>query len=142
MGIHDGSELSQQYTDFILLQPFYSSSLSPRSSPHSSPHSYQSKLTVSSAKGLKAAGNLTVTGGSLTLDTADDAIHADNYAWLVGGTFVISTGDDVAHANTSLIVGGASGADVSITVNACYEGLEAGTVYIYSGTIKITASGV
>lgn len=59
------------------------------------------------------------------------------------GKFAIQTGDDGAHADTSLILGTNGGSverDPDITVSSSYEGLEAGTVYIYSGRYYVRAS--
>ncbi len=105
-----------------------------------------------SCKGLKASGDraeevgtepvLYVTGGSFTMDTADDAVHSDGYATVTGGTFSIYTGDDGMHADTSLTLGTDGSAvkrDPDVTVSACYEGLEGGTVYIYQGCYYIIA---
>ncbi|MBQ7714465.1 MAG: carbohydrate-binding domain-containing protein [Clostridia bacterium] len=105
-----------------------------------------------SCKGLKAGGDrateaeleptITVSGGTFSINTGDDAIHSDAYATITGGTFDIYTGDDGAHADTTLTLGeeGGLSRDPDITVNSSYEGLEGGTVYIYSGRYSVTAS--
>lgn len=114
-----------------------------------------------SAKGLKASGNtvyttdedgntveaeaennLTVTGGTFYLNTADDAVHSDAYCTITGGTFYIYAGDDGVHADTSLTLGEEGGyeRDPEITVYSSYEGLEAGNVYFFSGKHYVTAS--
>ena len=105
-----------------------------------------------SCKGLKASGDraeeagidptLTVTGGSFTFNTADDAIHSDAYATVTGGTFAISSGDDGMHADTSLILGAEGGTvarDPDVAVSNSYEGLEGGTVYLYQGRYYVAA---
>ena len=105
-----------------------------------------------SCKGLKASGDraeeaglepaLTITGGTFTLNTGDDAVHSDAYATVTGGTFTIRTGDDGMHADTSLTIGTQNGyeRDPDITINSSYEGLEGGSVYIYSGRAYVVAS--
>ena len=105
-----------------------------------------------SAKGLKASASdddtedatntITITGGTFTLNTADDAIHSDGYVVITGGTFDIYTGDDGVHADTSLTLGSESGLDrdPDITVHYSYEGLEAGNVYIYGGKYYVCAT--
>ncbi|MDO4404313.1 MAG: carbohydrate-binding domain-containing protein [Atopobiaceae bacterium] len=103
-----------------------------------------------SCKGLKASGDredveniITVTGGSFVLDTADDAVHSDEYLTVTGGSFDINTGDDGMHADTSLILGTEGGTvdrDPYVVVTNSYEGLEAGTVYVYSGSYNVTSS--
>ena len=106
-----------------------------------------------SCKGLKASASddetddasntITITGGTFVLNTADDAIHSDAYIEITGGKFTIQTGDDGAHADTSLILGTSGGTvsrDPDMTISNSYEGLEAGTVYIYSGRYRVRAS--
>ena len=96
---------------------------------------------MAGSDGIQAAQDLTVTGGKFVLNTADDAVHSDAYVTITGGNFEIRTGDDGVHADTSLTLGEENGSDeaLSITVNNCYEGLEGGCVYIYSGTYRIQA---
>ena len=105
-----------------------------------------------SCKGLKASGDrateaglepaITITGGTFTLNTGDDAVHSDANATVTGGTFIIRTGDDGMHADTSLTIGTENGyeRDPDITINNAYEGLEGGTVYMYSGRAYVVAS--
>lgn len=105
-----------------------------------------------SCKGLKASGNIAeteeatnninISGGTFNLNTADDAVHSDAYATITGGTFHIYTGDDGVHADTTLILGEENGLDrdPEICIYAGYEGLEAGTVNVYSGKYHITVS--
>ncbi len=94
-----------------------------------------------SCKGLKAGSEITINGGEYTINTADDAVHSNEYITVNAGTFNIKTGDDGMHADTSLIVGQESG-DVQPTINIeqSYEGLEAGTVYVYGGDIDVVSS--
>ena len=105
-----------------------------------------------SCKGLKASGdraeeaniepNITVSGGTFILNTADDALHSDGNAVITGGTFTISTGDDGMHADKTLTLGTQNGLerDPDITINKSYEGFEGENVYIYSGRFYVVAS--
>lgn len=53
-----------------------------------------------------------------------------------GGTFIIRTGDDAMHADEKVVVGiETSKTGPVIDIKTCYEGLEAGKVYIYGGDI-------
>lgn len=96
-----------------------------------------------SCKGLKAGKTLTVTGGTLTVDSADDALHANTDVTISGGTLTLATGDDGVHADNDLVIGtkGASSTSTPrINITASYEGLEGTTVTVYSGDIDVVAS--
>lgn len=96
-----------------------------------------------SCKGFKAGGALTVTGGTLTVDSADDALHASTDVTISGGTLTLATGDDGVHADNDLVIGtkGASSTSTPrINITASYEGLEGTTVNVYSGDIDVVAS--
>ena len=89
-----------------------------------------------SCKGFKAGKTLTVTGGTLTVDSADDALHANTDVTITGGTLTLATGDDGVHADNDLVIGtrGASSTSTPrINITASYEGLEGTTVTVYSG---------
>ena len=96
-----------------------------------------------SCKGFKAGKTLTVTGGTLTVDSADDALHAGTDVTISGGTLTLATGDDGVHADNDLVTGtkGASSTSTPrINITASYEGLEGTTVTVYSGDIDVAAS--
>lgn len=96
-----------------------------------------------SCKGFKAGGALTVTGGTLTVDSADDALHASTDVTISGGTLTLAAGDDGVHADNDLVIGtkGASSTSTPrINITASYEGLEGTTVTVYSGDIDVVAS--
>ncbi len=88
-----------------------------------------------SGKGLKAAGGLTIEGGTFVIRSADDAIHTNGDAVISGGTFTLNSGDDGIHAD-----GTATIQDGDITVVSSYEGLEAANILVEGGTVAITAS--
>lgn len=88
-----------------------------------------------SCKGLKAGKTLVISGGSITIDAQDDALHTDGDMTISGGECILSTGDDGAHAALSLTV-----LDGKITVLTSYEGLEANQITLADGELDITAS--
>lgn len=88
-----------------------------------------------SCKGLKAGKALVISGGSITIDAQDDALHTDGDMTFSGGECILSTGDDGAHAALSLTV-----LDGKITVLTSYEGLEANQITLADGELDITAS--
>ena len=96
-----------------------------------------------SCKGFKAGKTLTVTGGTLTVDSADDALHANTDVTISGGTLTLAAGDDGVHADNDLVIGtkGASSTSTPrINITASYEGLEGTAVTVYSGDIDVAAS--
>ena len=96
-----------------------------------------------SCKGFKAGGALTVTGGTLTVDSADDALHANTDVTISGGTLTLATGDDGVHADNDLVIGAKGSSSTTtpkISITASYEGLEGTTVTVYSGDIDVAAS--
>lgn len=90
---------------------------------------------IVSCKGLKAGKALVISGGSITIDAQDDALHTDGDMTISGGECILSTGDDGAHAALSLTV-----LDGKITVLTSYEGLEANQITLAGGDLDITAS--
>ena len=87
-----------------------------------------------SQKGVKAETTLTVSGGVLSIDSVDDALHAVDVA-ISGGEMTLATGDDGVHADNTLTVSGGT-----ITVTRSYEGLEGAAMTLSGGEISITAS--
>lgn len=88
-----------------------------------------------SCKGLKAGKAMVISGGSITIDAQDDALHTDGDMTISGGECILSTGDDGAHAELSLTVLGGK-----ITVLTSYEGLEANQITLAGGELDITAT--
>ncbi len=88
-----------------------------------------------SCKGLKVGKALVISGGSITIDAQDDALHTNGDMTISGGECILSTGDDGAHAALSLTV-----LDGKITVLTSYEGLEANQITLAGGELDITAS--
>jgi hypothetical protein len=88
-----------------------------------------------SAKGIKGVASVRIDGGSLAINSADDAIHSNGSIVVSGGTLVLSTGDDGMHADSTLDVN-----DGDITITESYEGLESAVITINDGEISIVSS--
>lgn len=88
-----------------------------------------------SAKGLKAGGSVTLSGGNFRLDCQDDAIHSNADVTIAGGTYQIATGDDGVHADENAVISGGT-----IVISASYEGIEGQRIEISGGEIDVTAS--
>lgn len=94
----------------------------------------------------KGVSGVTIVLNGLTLtnaDSADDALHANADVSITGGTLTLATGDDGVHADNDLVIGAkgsSSTATPKISITASYEGLEGTTVNVYSGDIDVAAS--
>ena len=88
-----------------------------------------------SIKGIKSSGNLTINGGTFTIDSADDGVHTNLNAYINGGTFSIASGDDAFHADETLEVTAGT-----ISISESYEGLEGLHIIVRGGDINLVAS--
>ena len=88
-----------------------------------------------SAKGLKAAGTLTVSGGKITVTAVDDGMHSDGSILISDGCIYIRSADDGIHAETELTIRGGT-----TEIAQSYEGLEALHILIEGGTNRVTAT--
>lgn len=92
----------------------------------------------------KGTTGVTLVLDGLTLtseDTAPIACNKSSEVKIVAasgtGTLNISAGDDAIHCDYVMNVGASGTMGPSITIKACYEGLEAATLNILSGNISI-----
>ena len=88
-----------------------------------------------SMKGMKAAGELWISGGSFTIDSADDSVHSNTSILVEDGVFEIASGDDAIHADETLTITAGT-----INISESYEGLEALNIEIQDGDIALAAS--
>lgn len=88
-----------------------------------------------SAKALKAGTDLTINGGTYTIDSMDDSLHSNNNVTVNDGTFSIESGDDGIHADQALTINGGT-----ITIAKSYEGLEGAMITLNDGDVDVTAS--
>ena len=102
--------------------------------PFAGQQTVETDRDTASAKGIKA-GSLTIAGGSLTADCADDALHSNGNLTIQGGTLELVSGDDGIHADETVTI--LSG---SIRITDSYEGIEGQHVYIQGGDISLNAT--
>ena len=88
-----------------------------------------------SMKGLKAENVLLISGGNITMNSADDSIHSNTSVIINGGNFEIASGDDAIHAEENLTVSAGE-----INISESYEGLEALRIEITGGNTSLVAS--
>lgn len=91
--------------------------------------------STSDGKGLKAGTALTIVGGTVDVDAADDALHSNQTIVMNGGDVTAAAGDDGLHADTALTI-----QNGTLNLTRSYEGLEAATITIDGGDLSITAS--
>ena len=101
----------------------------------------------SSAKGLKAANQIVISGGTIDIASYDDSIHANNDDALEngatplgnidisGGTINIVASDDGIHADGTLTISGGE-----VTVEESHEGIEANIINITGGSTTAYAN--
>lgn len=87
-----------------------------------------------STKGIKSNSKITITDGTFTINSADDALHSNADLCIAGGSFSLASGDDGIHADNALVV-----LDGNISVTESYEGLEGKTIEFYGGDLTLRA---
>ena len=87
-----------------------------------------------SQKGIKGESTYTINGGTFTIDSADDCLHAGGAMVIAAGEFNLSSGDDAVHCDDALTI--QSG---TFTIPYCYEGIEGLTITVEGGTFDITS---
>ena len=88
-----------------------------------------------SMKGIKAAGDVQINGGTIGVDSADDSIHSNASINISSATYKLSSGDDGIHADDTLTI-----TNCKMLISQSYEGLEAQTIYIKGGEIEINST--
>lgn len=99
-----------------------------------------------STKGIKASNQITVNGGTISVKSYDDALHARNDVTLEngqgalgnitinGGSIALYSNDDGLHADGTLTINGGS-----VSVTNSYEGAEGNNILINGGSLSILA---
>jgi len=90
--------------------------------------------TVDSSKGLKAGTSLVISGGTFTMDTADDTLHSNADLIISNGVFTLASGDDGIHGDGQVEISGGT-----IDITKSYEGMEGQTIHIAGGDITLQA---
>ncbi len=103
-----------------------------------------------STKGIKADNSITISGGTVTIEAYDDAIHANSDTLIdygsttgygsgdvtiSGGSVSVYSNDDGIHADGTLTI--SSG---TVNVTGSYEGIEGSTITISGGEVYTRSS--
>ena len=101
------------------------------------------KNGIKSGASTESEGDASLTIRELTLNITapvNDAVNAEAALNVESGILTIAAGDDALHCDNAMNIGTESTAGPSITITACYEGLEGAAVNIYSGDVSIAAT--
>ena len=88
-----------------------------------------------SQKGIKGESTYAINGGTFTIDSADDCLHAGGEMIVAAGEFTLNSGDDAVHCDDALTI--QSG---TFIIPYCYEGIEGLSITIEDGTFDITSN--
>ena len=101
------------------------------------------KNGIKSGASTESEGDASLTIRELTLNITapvNDAVNAEAALNVESGTLTIAAGDDALHCDNTLNIGAENTAGPSITITACYEGLEGAAVNIHSGDVSIVST--
>ena len=76
-----------------------------------------------------------IVSGTITVNSADDAIHSNGNVTIEDGTISLQASDDGIHAEDTLTINNGT-----IDISMSYEGLEAKNIVINDGVISIVSS--
>lgn len=96
--------------------------------------STESVSSTASAKGLKAGGALSIEGGAVAIDAAEDALHSDVDVVFSGGFVCAAAGDDGLHAEGAVTFDGGA-----LSISAAYEGVEGTLITVNDGTVRVVS---
>ena len=94
-----------------------------------------SKNGSKSQKGIKCAGDITLDGTSVTISSADDALHGKANITINSGNYTMSSSDDGITASKDIVIN-----DGTLSVTKSYEGIEAANITVNNGKISVTSS--
>lgn len=90
---------------------------------------------TASMKGLKAGTAILISGGTITIDSADDTLNSNESILIQDGMLSLTAGDDGLHADTSITINGGV-----LDIIQSYEGIESALITINGGNLHIIAS--
>ncbi len=95
----------------------------------------EAEENTTSIKGIKAAAQLVLSGGTYNIDAEDDALHSNGNLAVKNGTYALSSGDDGIHADSNASISGGG-----IDIIKSYEGIEGLSIDITGGEIFVLAT--
>jgi len=88
-----------------------------------------------STKGLKSNVITVLDGGTISVDSSDDAVHSDGAVHFSGATVSVASGDDGVHSEGDLIVDKGK-----VEVTKSNEGLEGKNITVNGGDVSVKSS--
>lgn len=88
-----------------------------------------------SMKGIKGVAEIWIGGGTINIDSLDDALHTNGSITIAGGELELATGDDGIHADEAVTITGGT-----IAIPRSYEGIEGAEITVSGGDISLVAS--
>lgn len=95
----------------------------------------QEEENTASIKGMKAATQLVLKGGTYAIDAQEDTLHSNGNLAVSGGTYTLASGDDGVHADSNVTISGGS-----IDITKSYEGIEGLSIDVTDGEISVLAT--
>ena len=90
---------------------------------------------TTSIKGIKAATQMVLKGGTYTIDAEDDTLHSNGNLVIHDGTYTLSSGDDGIHADSNVTIAGGT-----IDITKSYEGIKRYSMNVTGGESSVLAS--
>ena len=97
--------------------------------------SSKSASSTVSKKGIVGSVSTVINGGTITVSSADDALHSNYSLTINDGNLTLSSGDDGIHSDATLTINNGT-----ILISKCYEGIESEAIIINNGNITLTSS--
>ena len=92
-------------------------------------------ITASYKHGIDCNDKVVITGGDIMITAPQDGIHANDGVNITGASLTIRAEDDGISGGESVLIAGGV-----ISVDECYEGIEAETIEVTGGDITIMCS--
>ena len=93
-------------------------------------------IDAQAGHGVVSKDELTINGGTFTVDSVDDCLHSGGALAVTGGTFTLSSGDDAIHSDDAVTIRAGE-----FSIPYCYEGVEGLSVTVEGAAFDVTAHG-
>lgn len=91
-------------------------------------------IDAQAGHGVVSKDELTINGGTFTVDSVDDCLHSGGALAVTGGTFTLSSGDDAIHSDDAVTIRAGE-----FSIPYCYEGVEGLSVTVEGEAFDVTA---